>query len=71
MAIIRSGLPNDHEWEVSFGFPQMDNKVFGPEDLKQIRRQLEELKTVTAVNPAVRALAQRYWPDLLSKLPPD
>jgi hypothetical protein len=71
MAMIRSGLPNDPEWEVSFGFPQMDNKVFGPEDLAQIRQQLEELNTVTAVNPAVRALAERYWPDLLPKLPPE
>lgn len=71
MAIIRSGQPNDPEWEVNFGFPQMDDKIFGPDDLAQMRRQLEELTTVTAVNPAVRAIARRYWPDLIAKLPPE
>jgi hypothetical protein len=40
MALIRSGQPNDPEWEVTFGFPQMDHKIFGPDDLAQMRRQL-------------------------------
>ena len=54
-----------------FGFPQVDDKVFGPNDLEAIRNQIEELDRIEAVNPAVRASVLRYWPELAHKLPPE
>ena len=71
MAKIRSGLPDDPEWEIEFGFPEMDNKIFGPRELAQIKAQVEEMHAITVINPAVRTLIERYWPDLVHKLPPE
>jgi hypothetical protein len=69
VAIIRSGIPGDAEWEVHFGFA--DDRVLGPEDLAQIRAEVERMDDIVAISPAVRAIVMRYWPELVSKLPPE
>ena len=45
-----------------------------PEQLKTIRKFIEESDTIDAANPAelddLRALVEQHWPHLLHKLPP-
>jgi hypothetical protein len=71
VAIIRSGIPGDAEWEIYFGDAEMDDRVLGPDDLGHIRAQVESMDNIVAVSPAVRAIVMHYWPDLATKLPPE
>jgi hypothetical protein len=42
-----------------------------PDELDEIRMQIEDFDTIEAVDPEVRAIVARNWPHLLAKLPPD
>ena len=41
-----------------------------PEELEQIRRQIESFDTIEAIDPEMRGIVERNWPHLVSKLPP-
>jgi len=41
-----------------------------PEELEQIRRRVEAMDGTTAIDPEIRAIVARNWPELLEKLPP-
>ena len=41
-----------------------------PEELEQIRQQIEQLDTVDVIDPEIRGIVERNWPHLISKLPP-
>jgi hypothetical protein len=42
-----------------------------PEELERIRRRIEELDDVRRVDPEIRGIVARNWPELLEKLPPE
>ena len=42
-----------------------------PEELEEIRQQLEDFDTIEAIDPEVRGIVARNWPHLLTKLPPE
>lgn len=42
-----------------------------PEELEEIRQQLEDFDTIEAIDPEVRGIVARNWPHLLAKLPPE
>ena len=41
-----------------------------PEELEQIRQQIEQLDTVDVIDPEIRGIVERNWPHLIPKLPP-
>ena len=41
-----------------------------PEELEQIRLQIESFDTIEAIDPEMRAIVERNWPHLIPKLPP-
>ena len=41
-----------------------------PEDLEQIRQQIEQFDTIEAIDPEMRGIVERNWPHLIPKLPP-
>jgi hypothetical protein len=49
--------------EFLFGRP------LSPEELELIRQQIESMDDITAIDGEVRAIVERNWPHLLSKLP--
>ncbi|WP_315782320.1 hypothetical protein [Bradyrhizobium sp. SZCCHNPS1003] len=49
----------------------LHGRVLDPEELEEIRQQIEEFDTIEMVDPEIRCIVERNWPHLLSKLPPD
>jgi hypothetical protein len=41
-----------------------------PEELESIRQQIEQFDTIEAIDPEMRGIVERNWPDLIPKLPP-
>ncbi len=48
----------------------LHGRPLSPEELEMIRRQLESLDDIGAVDDEIRGIVARNWPHLLSKLPP-
>jgi hypothetical protein len=46
-------------------------RPLGPEELEQIRMQIEHFDTIEAIDPEMRAIVERSWPHLVAKLPPE
>ncbi|WP_439372884.1 hypothetical protein [Bradyrhizobium sp. DASA03120] len=42
-----------------------------PDELVMIRQQIEGFDRIEAIDPEVRGIVERNWPQLLSKLPPE
>jgi hypothetical protein len=42
-----------------------------PEELEQIRMQIEHFDTIEAIDAEMRAIVVRNWPHLVAKLPPE
>jgi hypothetical protein len=42
-----------------------------PEELDDIRRQIEGLAKIDAIDPEIRGIVERNWPHLVAKLPPE
>jgi hypothetical protein len=40
-----------------------------PEELDMIRQQIEGFDTIEVIDPEIRGIVERNWPELLSKLP--
>jgi hypothetical protein len=49
----------------------LQGRPLSPEELEMIRRQLESLDDIGAVDDEIRGIVARNWPYLLSKLPPE
>ena len=41
-----------------------------PEELEQIRLQIESFDTIEAIDHELRGIVERNWPHLITKLPP-
>jgi hypothetical protein len=46
-------------------------RILSTEELAAIRREIEPLDTIEAIDDEMRALIIRNWPDLAAKLPPE
>ena len=44
-------------------------RALEPEELEEIRSQIESFDTVKAIDPEIRGIVERNWPHLLHKLP--
>jgi hypothetical protein len=42
-----------------------------PEELEQIRQQIEMFDTIEAIDHEMRGIIERNWPHLVAKLPPE
>jgi len=49
----------------------LHGRPLSPEELEMIRRELESLDDIGAVDDEIRGIVARNWPHLLSKLPPE
>jgi hypothetical protein len=49
----------------------LHGRPLSPEELEMIRRKIEALDDIGAVDGEIRAIVARNWPHLLSKLPPE
>jgi hypothetical protein len=50
--------------ECIFGCP------LSPEELELIRKQIEAMDDITAIDNEVRGIVERNWPHRVAKLPP-
>ena len=48
--------------------PRFDNLSVG--ELETIRRMIEEMDDIDAIDDDMRALVEKHWPWLVAKLPP-
>ncbi|WP_315729842.1 hypothetical protein [Bradyrhizobium sp. SZCCHNRI2010] len=48
----------------------LHGRVLDPEELDEIRQQIEDFDSIEAIDPEVRAIVERNWPHLVAKLPP-
>jgi hypothetical protein len=48
----------------------MFGRLLSPEELNNIRKQIESMDQIGAVTDEVRGLVERNWPHLVAKLPP-
>jgi hypothetical protein len=48
----------------------LHNRPLSPEDLEVIRREIEAMDDIAAVDDEIRGIVARNWPHLLSELPP-
>lgn len=46
-------------------------RILSPEDLEEIRAQLETMGSIDAISADLRAIVLRNWPHLVAKLPPE
>ena len=46
-------------------------RVLSTEELEALRREIESLDMIEAIDDEMRALILRNWPDLAAKLPPE
>jgi hypothetical protein len=49
----------------------LHRRPLSPEDLETIRREIEAMDDIGAVDDEIRGIVARNWPDLVSKLPPE
>ena len=42
-----------------------------PEELENIRRQIETFDIIQVIDPEIRGIIERHWPWLVAKLPPE
>ena len=49
----------------------LHGRPLSPEELEMIRRELESLDDIGAVDDEIRGIVARNWPHLLAKLPPE
>jgi microsomal dipeptidase-like Zn-dependent dipeptidase len=56
---------------ISMPMEFLQGRPLSPDDLEMIRRQIEELDHIGAVDDEIRGIVARNWPRLLSKLPPE
>jgi hypothetical protein len=50
----------------------LHGRPLSPEDLEMIRRQIEEgCDVIAAIDPEIRGIVARNWPDLVYRLPPE
>lgn len=40
------------------------------EQLDDLRKQIEGFDSISVIDPEIRAIVERNWPDLMPKLPP-
>ena len=48
--------------------PMLNGRELSEFELAQLRRQLEQMKTIDVVSEEMRALITQYWPHLLAKI---
>jgi hypothetical protein len=58
-------------WSKSMPIAFLHRRPFSPEDLETIRREIEAMDDIGAVDDEIRGIVARNWPDLVSKLPPE
>jgi hypothetical protein len=61
---VIAARPERKPMEFMFGRP------LEPEELELLRKQIESMDDITAIDDEVRGIVERNWPHLLSKLPP-
>jgi hypothetical protein len=49
----------------------LNGRPLSPEELEQLRIEIEAFDSIDHITDDVRELVQRNWPQLLSKLPPE
>lgn len=45
-------------------------RALSPEDLAELRQQIERIDSISEIDPEMRGIVERNWPELASKLPP-
>lgn len=40
------------------------------DELDELRKQIEGFDSIEAIDPGIRAIVERNWPELVPKLPP-
>jgi hypothetical protein len=73
MAVL-TGLhaaPPTARWSKDMPMEFLHGRPLSPEDLEMIRRELESLDDIGAVDEEIRGIVARKWPHLLAKLPPE
>jgi hypothetical protein len=58
-------------WSKEMRMEFLHGRPLSPEELEMIRRELESLDDIGAVDDEIRGIFARNWPHLLSKLPPE
>lgn len=46
-------------------------QVLDPDQLEALRLHIESFETIEVIDPELRAIVERNWPDLTAKLPPE
>ena len=49
----------------------LHGRPLSPEELEMIRKQIEGLDEIGAIDSEMRGIVARNWPHLLAKLPPE
>ncbi len=64
-------LPPTARWSKSMPIEFLHGRALSFEELELIRREIESLGNVTAIDDEIRGIVARNWPHLLPKLPPE
>jgi hypothetical protein len=48
----------------------LHGRPLSSEELDMIRKQIEDMDDITAIDDEVRGIVERNWPHLVAKLPP-
>jgi hypothetical protein len=49
----------------------LNGRPLSPEELEQLRIEIESFDSIEKIDDEVRGIVQRNWPHLLAKLPPE
>jgi hypothetical protein len=47
----------------------LHGRPLSPDHLEQLRREIEGFDTIDVIDPEIRGIVERNWPELLAKLP--
>jgi hypothetical protein len=61
-------LPPAARWSKNMPMEFLHGRPLSPEDLETIRREIEAMDDITAVDDEIRGIIARNWPYLLAKL---
>ena len=61
----------DRVWRSTMPIEIFRGRVLSTEELAALRRRVESLDKIDAIDDELRALIVRNWPDLAAKLPPE
>ncbi|MGJ4953081.1 hypothetical protein [Bradyrhizobium sp. HKCCYLS20291] len=63
-------LSAERAYHLAMPIEFLHGRVLDPEELEEIRQQIEEFDSIEGIDPEVRGIVERNWPHLLAKLPP-